>query len=359
MSNVYVLCQDYPSGQNKYAMAFIHPRVKVYQSNGIATKVISFSCKEDYVYDGVQVYTVNSGIKKLKESFENILISHAPNLKNHIPFIFKIRKYVRHLILFFHGHEVLSTKDYYPRPYNFNKKAQKEYRLLRVYDLIKLPFMSLVLSYFLRSRKCDLIFVSQWMVSAATKSLCLDFKSYPNVHIINNGINQFIKEGSYFFHNKKADFITIRPLDQSKYAIDLVVSFAKSHPSSVFHIYGKGDYFKYNEKPDNIFVFSDFLLPKDIPIVLNSYKYALMPTRLDAQGVMMCEMVVHGIPTIVSDLEVCHEMLDDYSNVIYLDNENFDCSLCDISNLKSKPNYKFSDENTIYKEIRLLQNIFQ
>ena len=41
-------------------------------------------------------------------------------------------------------------------------------------------------------------------------------------HIINNSISPYIKEAGYVLNDFKADFITIRPLDQSKYAIDLV-----------------------------------------------------------------------------------------------------------------------------------------
>lgn len=75
--------------------------------------------------------------------------------------------------------------------------------------------------------------------------------------------------------------------------------------------------------------------------MLNSYKYALMPTRLDAQGVMMCEMAVYGIPTIVSDIAVCHEMLDSYPNVLFIDNNRFDCRLNDIPEPLVSPDFFF------------------
>lgn len=355
MKAVFILCQDYPSDSNKYAMAFVHPRVKGYIEAGLQAAVISFATSHDYIYDGVNIYTVKEGLNKIKKESQIVLISHAPNIKKHLLFICRIWRYVYRLIFFFHGHEILSTKNYYPKPYIFNKKSNDEYVKLQAYDYIKLPIMKLFLKCFLKSRKCDLVFVSQWMLQAGSVSLGIKFTKFPNIYVINNSINPYIKEGGYSYNNAKGDFITIRPLDQSKYAIDLVVEFARKHPLYSFHIYGKGDYFKYNDKPNNVSIYNDFLSPKDIPTILDSYKYALMPTRLDAQGVMMCEMAVYGIPTIVSDISVCHEMLDQYENVLFVSNDNFDISFDKLPHQLSKPRFDFSFENTICKEVNLLQ----
>lgn len=355
MKPIFILCQDYPSDSNKYAMAFVHPRVKGYIEAGLQASVISFTACHDYTYDEVTVYTVKTGLNKIKKKPQIILIAHAPNIKKHLPFIYRVWRHIHRLIVFFHGHEILSTKDYYPKPYIFNGKSNNEYIKLKVYDYIKLPIMKFFLKRFLASNKCDLIFVSQWMLQAGSNSLGIKFTEFPNIYVINNSISPYIREGGYSYKNMKGDFITIRPLDQSKYAIDLVVGFAQKHPSYSFHIYGKGDYFKYNDKPNNVFIYNDFLSPKDIPGILDSYKYALMPTRLDAQGVMMCEMATYGIPTIVSDISVCHEMLDGYENVQFVSNDNFDISFDELPCQLSRLQFNFSFKNTIHKEVELLQ----
>lgn len=359
METIYVLCQNYPSEDNKYAMAFVHPRVKHYIKSGLKVKVISFTSKLDYIYDGVQVYTAKNGLDSLKQSKKSILISHAPNLRNHIIFILKVWKYILRLVLFFHGHEILSIKKYYPKPYVFNKTGLLEYRELICYDYIKLPIMRCFLSWLLKSNKCDIVFVSKWMQRAASESVNLIFNSFSNIHTINNSINPVFKEAGYNLKNYKADFVTIRPLDQSKYAIDIVVQFALKHPESTFHIYGRGNYFAHYRKPSNVTLINEFLYPYEIPNVLNSYRYALMPTRLDAQGVMMCEMATYGIPTIVSDIDVCHEMLDSFDNVLFLDNQDFNCCLKDIPSPSSVPNLTFSLNRTINEEIKMLQKILK
>ena len=44
-----------------------------------------------------------------------------------------------------------------------------------------------------------------------------------------------------------------------------------------------------------------------------------MPTRTDAQGLMMCEMATYGMPVITTDIPVCHEVLDSFENVSMFD----------------------------------------
>ena len=356
---IYVLCQSYPSIEHRYAMTFVHARVKEYIEHGLDTTVLSFSCLEPYKFDDVSVLPAKENITLLQ--CRDILISHAPNIKNHIPFILKAKKRTQNIVLFFHGHEVLSTAKYYPTPYKFNKAAHKEYAFLRAYDLIKLPSMKWFLNKLLKSSSVHAVFVSRWMLKADEQSLRTTFSIRTNVHIINNCNSPYITNGGYKLPKKlSADFITIRPLDQSKYCVDLIVQFAKSHPDFTFHIYGKGNYFKYNLLPKNIQVINEFILPKDIPNILNHYRYAIMPTRLDAQGVMVCEMASYGIPTVTSDIEVCHEMLDSFDNVLFIKNTEFKEHIepQKLPKPLKKINDKFSSCNTVRYEVDLLRQIF-
>ena len=173
----------------------------------------------------------------------------------------------------------------------------------------------------------------------------------------------------YHFANKKynvkekkdADFITIRPLDQSKYCIDLVVKLAQKYPQFKFDVYGSGMYFNHNYKPENIKLESKYFSSKELTLLLSKYKCAIMPTRLDAQGVMVCEMASFGIPIITSDIEICREMLCEFPNIGFLNNncvEQFDLELFFNSitfDNKYVENNKFSLENTVNREIQLIQ----
>ncbi|TOA40349.1 glycosyltransferase, partial [Vibrio parahaemolyticus] len=99
------------------------------------------------------------------------------------------------------------------------------------------------------------------------------------------------------------------------------------NPNKKIHIYGKGRYFNYNEAPENLTVFNEFIKQEDIPSVLNKYRAALMPTRCDAQGVMVCEIATFGMPVLTTDIPVNDEMFADFQNVVRLKEEVFSTQL--------------------------------
>ena len=352
MNPVFILATEYPSDANAYAHSFLHPRSKGYVKAGFDIKVINFAAAKSYIYEGIRVLTAREGEKELRQTKNAILISHAPNIRKHILFLLKNRRYIYWLILFFHGHEILYVNQAYPKPYSFNKKEKYKYCIEHVYDRIKIPVMRMFLQQKLK-KQCDLIFVSQWMLDAQ-ESTGIKFNDKGKIHIINNGISEYILEANYSLSQFRADFITIRPLDRAKYSIDLVVKFAEANPQYTFHIYGKGKYFDYNSHPDNVKVINEFIFPKDMPALFNSYKCAIMPTRTDAQGLMMCEMATYGIPILTSDIPVCHEMLDEYSNVRFIKNDTWGNKLETIPTKLEYPLNRFSFENTIQKEINLI-----
>ena len=94
-----------------------------------------------------------------------------------------------------------------------------------------------------------------------------------------------------------------------------------------------------------------------------------MPTRVDSQGVMSCEMATFGIPLITSDLPVFYEIFHGFENVQYIDNKdavdttnvnNVDQSsiLVDIKATGTK-NKKYFLEKTIQEEIKIFNDILQ
>ncbi|MEO9275021.1 glycosyltransferase family 4 protein [Marinomonas sp. 5E14-1] len=354
LKKILVLSEGYPNPQKIYNMSFVHSRNIEYLKKNIEVDVISFSSKEDYVFEGVTVFT-----KRREINFDeyDVILSHAPNIRNHYKFLTKNYKRIKSIILFFHGHEILLTEDYYPSPYSWQNNTSWISRVLRKkYDQFKL----LLIRELLRRNKVSCIFVSEWMLEEGFKNLKIKNRTEISSKIINNSINhafynnRYICDPSY----KKADFITIRPLDGRKYAVDKVVELASYNPSFTFHIFGKGELFKHIAKPDNVTVFDTFIEQKDIPELLNHYSAAVMPTRLDAQGVMMCEMASYGVPIIVSDLPVCREMLEGFPNCIFIGNDDFSQMKLDQLSLSPLTNFnvidKFSPEVLAKKELAFM-----
>ncbi|OYQ80597.1 hypothetical protein B9T19_04975 [Ignatzschineria sp. F8392] len=330
-----VLSETYPHINSIYQMAYVHSRNIQYKKQGVKIDVLSFSAKSAYKYENI---TVLPSTTYIDFSNYDAVVSHAPNIRNHYRIIRKNLKKIKNLVLFFHGHEALIIDRYYPAPYPWQKQKNAFFSLARkFYDHFKLY----LLKNLLKKGNVRAIYVSQWMKDEATHCMKLSDKINNKNIIINNSINEaFYKERYSPTLNLLADFITIRPLDGPKYAIDKVVELAHFNPEFSFHIYGKGDYFQHNTLPPNVKIFDQFIEQKSIPVLLNKYRAAIMPTRLDAQGVMMCEMASYGIPTIVSNLPVCREMLSEFSNCIFIDNSNF-CDT-DLNKLSFTPLIDFS-----------------
>jgi hypothetical protein len=320
--NILILTEDYPSDKNIYALAYIHSRNIEYLEGGNKVDVISFEAITKYKFEKINVFDESS-----YKNFNNvdIIISHAPNIKNHFRFL--IKKSIQNipLVFFFHGHEVMNTSKYYPKAYRFNKISIFKKNVQKVYDPLKLKILKFCLLKMIQKREISFIFVSSWMKNMANKSLSLNGKDKDlldrHSYVVNNGVNDIFLKNTYTQNDKlEADFITIRPFDNSKYGVDIVYNLAKNNPNYSFHIYGEGNFFNHVKHLKNLQVFHHYIHQKDIPDYLNKYKCALMPTRLDAQGVMMCEIAEYGMPLITSDIPICREMLGGFSNVSFVSN---------------------------------------
>lgn len=357
-----ILTENYPNDDNKYAMSYVHSRNLVYKKH-FEIDVLNFKADKDYIYEGINVITLNTFIKKNKYENYNLLISHAPNVKNHVRFINKYFSFFENIIYIIHGHEVLPLNKYYPKSYFFNKNKFKEI-IQYLYDGLKLFILSSHFNSLNKSNKISYFFVSLWMKDHFMKNIKMSSDYImKNSKIIHNAANEVFIKNKYQFDSEKklADFISIRPFDQPKYALDIIIKFAKSNPLKTFHIYGKGDYFKYNSIPKNVKVINDFVEQKDIPILLNKYTCALMPTRLDSQGVMVCEIATYGMPCITSDLTICREMFSGFPNVEYISNvddktyEGFSIDKI-LFNQKVVPD-RFHTLHTVNKEIDFIKSL--
>ncbi len=360
---ILVLSESYP-GLKASSMAYVHSRNQYYISQGHEVEVLSFQAEETYSFEGVNVFRENYFLQREKISEFDLVISHAPNLKNHIRFIARQYPKLKNLVFVIHGHEVLKKINYYPLP--FKKLGKNLYNVGEwsnyLYDLLKVKILGFLCGHFFSS-KMRLVFVSEWMRNQFGSNLNLSPRDFDFVSsIIPNSVNNVFESNNFNFQGPKvADFITIRSFDNPKYSVDLIVEAAKQNPEFEFHLYGQGTYFKYYECPVNLKVIEQFFNQKDLPAILNQYRAALMPTRLDSQGVMMCEMATFGMPVVTSDLAICKEMLDGFENICFLPNENFKFNakefLKGINQQSNKKNKKFFAENTVQRELKLFINL--
>jgi glycosyltransferase involved in cell wall biosynthesis len=323
---ILVMTQTYPSEENKYAMNFVHTRNCTYVGNGLDVEVLSFNAKESYEFQGIGVFTEKDIVKRIRmgEKFA-LIVSHAANVRNHLRFLIQyISKWSR-LVLIFHGHEILLKHKYYPHPYSFDRISRSKQLVERLYDQFKVKFFKNFLEKMTKSetRVIKLVFVSKWLRTAGMNCVGMDEKVIsPISSIIPNGIYSVFEGYSHrMSSNIQGDFITIRPFDESKYAMDVVYALARDNPAYRFVVFGRGHFFENYPSLDNLIVNNKYLSPEEIIEMLPSFRCALMPTRLDAQGVMACELASTGMPLITSDIDCLGEIFDGFSNVRFINNE--------------------------------------
>lgn len=361
MKNVLVVCADYPEG-NKRSLAYVHARNLRYIKNGINVIVLNFSAKREYIYEGIKVISLEQ-YKSNLDLFNNyVLVCHAPNIRNHWIFLKKYASRFQTKVIIFHGHEIVMLNKLYPREYIFFKKNFFKRTVRTIYDKFKVYLWK---RYILKAdNSFKMIFVSESLLNDFLDLSKISLQKITcGINIINNCVGEIFE--TYSYNNnapKKYDAVTIRTnIDDSVYCIDIICEIAKNNPKSNFLLIGKGNYFNYIEKPNNLKWIKNSMSHEDLISYINSSRIALMPTRRDSQGVMSCELATFGIPVITSDLNVCKEMFATFKNVRMYSNKDFkridikkELEAFDENN--SEKNEKFLFKNTILKEIQIIKN---
>lgn len=366
---ILVLVEKYlESGYD--GLTFVHARLVTYPKDKFDITVLSFSAQFSYQVDDIEVVSPSAANAEFVDGFD-IILSHAPNLRNHLRFLIRFWSSWRKIIFYIHGHEALTHHGYYPKPYDFVRaglKGQFKQWILRIYDPVKLLFLNCFFRLTSKFKSIQFVFVSQWMQDQFEE--CVKFQPTRS-KVIANPCHPVFEKSSYITENSGelgdrkwlADFVTIRSLDNSKYGIDLVCDLALKNPDLSFHIYGCGRFFEFNKKPSNVVHINRFLRADEIPEILKQYRMAIMPTRLDAQGVMACEMATFGIPLLTTDLSICREMLESFPNTFFNTESLF--TKTPLSQLLTKIYFpdsnqfaqiksRFSANNTTMNEVELI-----
>ena len=158
MKKVLVAVAAYPDNEGSVKLMYVHTRNLFYAHNDINVTVLNFSAKNDYIYEGIKVITIDS--YKRDTSKYDLLILHAPNIRNHYLFLKQYGKNFPKYLFFFHGHEVLKNNDAYSKPYDFEKINFVKKTFQDIYDSYKLKKWK---HFFEKDSKSFLVFVSHWM----------------------------------------------------------------------------------------------------------------------------------------------------------------------------------------------------
>ncbi len=312
-----ILTHGYPSKYEPYNYTFVHARVRKYIGEGHKVRIF-WSTKErvgiEYSYENVNVfvhYNPNKIIEKIKEFGPDALLAHAPTTLE-----FKIMEKLYEIpkIHWIHGFEVIPFyKDVFP--VSFFESPRDFILHLIFYGSANAHQINTYRKY-IRYNKDYFVFVSNWMKRMAEYGLKQHFDR-EQYEIIPNPVDPEIFPFNKKFEDQRFDIVTLRWLNGRKYAVDIALKSLKYLDSRFsYTLYGVGKYSSNiknlvkkisNQAKCKITFIEKLFHQSELKNVYKNYGIALYPTRMDAQGVSMCEASASGLPVITSNVTAVPE----------------------------------------------------
>lgn len=307
---IVVATGRYPSKGSPYSHMFVHTRNKHYVKQGHEVIVIVPSIKETiYSIDGVKVICgpVNKlmgYLLKAERVMIHLLLHRLnKNLDGGVLYNAILREKIPTLF-FIHGVETQTI--WGSRRDDIQWKSPKSIARWLYRDLYLINKMKKTLSLFLKdSMPAKFVTPSNWMLKEAESHIGLNLAA--KAEVIPNGIDtKHFKFTDRWEERYK--LLSIRPLYyKGKYALDLLLDSSESFDQNAkVSIYGKGpdeEYIKHKaaDLKCDISLNTVFLDSMEIPHVHSEHGLYLAVTRMDAQGVSMCEAMASGLPVVSFD----------------------------------------------------------
>ncbi|MEJ6475573.1 glycosyltransferase family 4 protein [Pseudoalteromonas piscicida] len=307
---IIVATGRYPSKGSPYSHMFVHTRNKQYVRQGHEVIVLVPSSTENsYQIDGVSVKEGN--VNKLKAYLHEAdrvmihLLLHRFDRKLDGGVFYKtIIEHKIPTLFFIHGVETQTIWGSRRDDIQWRSPISIARWLYR--DIFLINKMKSTIKCFL-DNPLPIKFVtpSTWMLKEAERHIGLSLTA--KTEVIPNGIDT-----SHFSFSdrweERHNLATIRPLYyRGKYALDLLIDSTEYLDSEAkVSIYGKGPDAeliknKAHEASAEITLNEVFLDSVDIPAVHRQHGIYLGVTRMDAQGVSMCEAMASGLPVVSFD----------------------------------------------------------
>jgi len=324
---IAIITSRYPSKDNPYNHMFVHVRSLYFieQEDIELTVFVPSKIDESYIFENIKVIKTSSqNIAKNILSFDicylhllNINLSEKLSgwniyksiINNNLP-----------CAMYIHGSEAqkYSTRNF---DYDFSFRETLKFFYKDFYFIPKIKrFVKAI------NNKNNSLFLapSIWMIKEAEENLDIKFNTF---EVVPNGIDtQMFK--FYDLYENRYKLITLRPLESPKYAVDIAIKLMKFLPEEfLLDIYGKGKLekkyktlIKQLNLEHRIKIINKFIDRQDLNNFFINYGIALMPTRMDAQGVSMCEMMSSGLLIVSSISTAIPEFINNKENGLLTNN---------------------------------------
>lgn len=200
-------------------------------------------------------------------------------------------------VAWIHGHEALWAN----RSHEWAK-----WWMTRVTKLAKGPARNVYQWWRLRGylgRVSRVVFVSRWMQQAAEGFLR---RRIPHAAVIPNPVDTgLFKYGYHRSHSLSG--VSVRSLENSKYGIDIAIHAFRAPIDAHLTIVGTGSMAgQYRalarRVKANVSFVETGVQHADMPRLLEQHGFFVAPSRVEAQGVAMCEAMAVGLPVVATDV---------------------------------------------------------
>ena len=354
----------YPRDGDPYRSGFVHRRIKGYQAAGIyATAFVVDSAEKSpsrYDYDEVPVITGTAEVLQevaSRGSFDAFMV-HFPDRPRIAPLV--AAGVTKPVMVWIHGYE---AERWYRRWFNFIDTAEGLERALKLRETA-FASRNMFLGELIRKSPPNYRFinVSEWFKRYIVEP-DLDV-SLPQGIVIPNYI-----DGSIFRYQRKASesrrrILSVRPFGSKKYANDLTVravlelSKRPGFDELEFTICGSGSQFEETVSPlrpfRNVSLIERLFTQEEIASLHREHGIFLCPTRLDSQGVSMCEAMSSGLAVVSNDVSAIPEFVQhDVSGLLAKPEDPADIAE-QITRLQTDPDLfsKISRQGSLYVQAK-------
>ena len=346
---IAIITSRYPSEDNPYNHMFVHMRSKEYIKQGEQVEVFVPSKESaEYVFEGVRVKTIPSKeITKHLQEYD-ILYLHLLHLyplrqEDGWPIYKAILHKKYPFVMYVHGSEV---QKYSARPFDVDNSIKGILRRFKK-DVLLVYFMRKFVNGTHLNKAAHYLFPSFWMKKEMERNLNINISSF---NIIANGIETDLFSFSNLFE-KRFKLMALRPLSSMKYAVDIAIEVMRFLPEQYsLDIFGKGKYEqdfkeliqKYSLQ-SRINIYNTFINKSDMPKHFSKYGVSMFTTRMDAQGVSMCEAISSGLLTVSNHNTAIPEFISDMETGV----------LGDMPKELAKKIIKVTSDKSLYNKITI------
>ncbi len=307
---IAVVASFYPSEKAPYGGGFVHTRVAEYIKKGEKVEVFVPAREEsEYEFEGVRVR--RAPVQRIVHFLEKcdvvmlhlVHLSLTPELDGAVVYRHLLRESVP-TVFFVHGYEVQRRAIFLLKSVFSLARPRASLGLL-YHDLFYIPRMRKIILRFLEGHPAvRFVTVSNWMLEEVKRGIGIDLR--PKAVVIPNGINTRRFRFEYRWQNRHR-FLSLRPLVLGgKYAVDLAVKTMPYLPKGVvLDLYGEGRdaakirrIIKRQALQGRLNLVGTFVPNAELPKLFAGHGGYYAVTRMDSQGVSMCEAMASGLAVV-------------------------------------------------------------